>query len=122
MAPGQAAHHEAAEDGGAALLVDQHVRVLLREQLVAGLREDPQRDLVRHRRRRQEDGGLVAEEGGGAPLELEDGRVLAVLLVADLGVRDRLAHGGVGRVIVSERRSITISDATESPATVVGWT
>ncbi len=90
--PGQAAHDEPAEDGRAALLVEEDVRGLLGEQLVARLGEDPQRDLVRHRRRRQEDRLLLAEERGGAPLELVDGRVLALLLVADLRVRDRRAH------------------------------
>ena len=89
---GQPAHHEPAEDGRPALLVDEDVRVLLGEHLVAGTREDPQRDLVRHRRRREEDRLLLAEERGAAPLELENRRILALLLVADGGVRDRLAH------------------------------
>ena len=53
-----------------------------------------QRDLVRHRRRRQVDRVLLAEQLRAAPLELEDGRVLALLLVADLRVRHRLAHPG----------------------------
>ena len=57
-----------------------------------GSREDPARDLVRHARRRQVDRLLLAEELGGAPLELEHGRVLALLLVADLGARHRVAH------------------------------
>ena len=83
---------ETAVHGRAALLREQDVRVLLGEQLVARLGEDPARDLVRHRRRRQVDRLLLAEQLGGAPLELEHGRVLALLLVADLGVRHRRAH------------------------------
>ena len=59
---------------------------------VAALAEDRERDLVRHRRRRQVDGLLVPEQRRAAPLELEHGRVLALLLVADLGARHRLAH------------------------------
>src|SRR5829696_5682502 len=73
-------------------LGEQQVRVLLREQLVARPRLDPQRDLVRHRGRRQEDGLLLPEQRGGGVLELEHRRVLALLFVADLRARDRLAH------------------------------
>src|SRR5215217_5960105 len=73
-------------------LGEQQVRVLLGEQLVARPRLDPQRDLVRHRGRRQEDGLLLTEQRSGAALELEHRRVLALLLVADLRARDRLAH------------------------------
>ena len=59
-----------------------------------GSREDPQRDLVRHRRGRDEDGLLLAEQRGAAALELEHGRVLALLLVADDRLGDRPAHLG----------------------------
>ena len=45
-----------------------------------------------HRRRREVDRLRLAEELGPAPLELEHGRVLALLLVADLGARHRRAH------------------------------
>ena len=54
--------------------------------------EDVQRDLVG--RGREKDRLLVPEELGPSPLELVDGRVLALLLVTDRGVRDRLAHRG----------------------------
>ena len=64
----------------------------LDEQGIAGTAEDVQRDLVGHRRGREKDRLLVPEELGSSPLELVDGRVLALLLVADRGVRDRLAH------------------------------
>ena len=67
---------------------------LLDDQLGAALAEDRERDLVRHRRGRQVDGLLLAEELGPAPLEREHRRILAPLLVPDLGVRHRLAHAG----------------------------
>ena len=75
-------------------LGNQDVRVLLGDQLVAGLAEHTERDLIRHRRGRHEDRVLLSQRLCGAALELVDGRVLAQLLVADLGARDRLAHGG----------------------------
>jgi hypothetical protein len=78
--------------GRATLLREQDVRVLLGQQLVPRLGQDPQRDLVRHRRRRQVDGLVLAQQLRDAAFELEDGRVFALLLVADLGVGHRLAH------------------------------
>ena len=86
--------HQARVDGRPAQLGDQEVRVLLGDQLVAGLAQHAERDLVRHRRRRDEDRVVLAQRLRGAPLELVDGRVLPELLVADLRVRDRLAHRG----------------------------
>ena len=53
-----------------------------------------ERDLVRHRRGRQEDRALLAEQLGDALLQLVDARILALLLVADLGCGDRGAHAG----------------------------
>ena len=70
--------------------------VLLAEQLVARLGVEPKRDLVRHRRGRQEDRRRLAEERSAACLELVDGRILALLLVADRGGGDRGAHPGGG--------------------------
>ena len=78
--------------GGPTELRQHDVRVLLDEQRIARAAEDVQRDLIRHRRGRQEDRLLVPEELGASPLELVDGRVLPLLLVADGGVRDRVAH------------------------------
>ena len=75
----------------AAVLVDHDVCVLLRDEDVAGPRVELERDLVRHRRRRQEERRLLPEQRGRALLQLVDGRVLALLLVADLGLRDRRA-------------------------------
>ena len=66
--------------------------MLLREDLVARLAVEPQRDLVRHRRRRNEDGLFLSQQLGSARLEPVDGRVLALLLVAYLGRGNRLAH------------------------------
>ena len=76
--------------------------VLLADELVAGLRVQPERDLVRHRRGRQEDRLVLPEQLRGALLQLVDRRILALLLVADLGGGDRGPHargrprGGVG--------------------------
>jgi hypothetical protein len=95
-------------------LGDEDVRELLGDQLVAGLAEHPQRDLVRHRRRRDEDRVILAEDLGRAPLELVDGRVLPDLLVADLGVRDRLPH----RLCRLRRRVRTKVDHGRLPAVV----
>src|SRR5207248_4272220 len=87
------------------------VRVLLREELVARLGEDPERDLVRHRRRRQVDRRLLPQQLGAAPLELVHGRILALLLVADDRGGDRGAHrlrrtrGGIGAEIDHECHS-----------------
>src|SRR5438552_13347142 len=80
-------------DGRAAELGPEDVRRLLREQLLARPGQDPQRDLVRHGRRREVDRLLLAQERRREALELVDRRVLAPLLVADLRVRHRLAHG-----------------------------
>ena len=90
--------------------------VLLADELVARLGVQPQRDLVRHRRRREVDRLLLAEQRRGARLELVDGRILALLLVADVGGGDRGAHARVGRVAVSERRSITRRSLPARPA------
>jgi len=82
----------------AAELRQHDVRVALDEERVARPAEDVQRDLIRHRRRREKDRLLVAEELRPTPLELVDGRVLPLLLVADRRFGDRPAHrlGGLG--------------------------
>ena len=71
---------------------EHDVGVPLDEQGIAGAAEDVQRDLVGHRRGRKEDRLLLPEELGASALELVDGRVLTLLLVADRGVRDRRSH------------------------------
>jgi hypothetical protein len=103
-------HRRAAELG------NEDVRQLLGDQLVAGLAEHAQRDLVRHRRGRHEDRVLVAQDLGRPPLELVDGRVLPDLLVTDLGVRHRLAH----RLRRLRRRIGAEIDHRQLPA-VVGY-
>ena len=84
--------HQAGEHRRPAELGDEDVRVLLGDDLLARLGERAQRDLVRHRRRRDEDRLLLPEQLRRAALELVHGRVLAPLLVADLGRGDRGAH------------------------------
>ena len=88
----QAARDQSRMDRRATRLVDQDVRPLLRDQLAPRPRVHAQRDLIRHRRGRKEERGLVTEQLGCAPLELVDGRILALLLVADLGGGHRGKH------------------------------
>ena len=89
---GKRRRHEPRVRSRAAVLVDHDVRVLLRDEDVAGPRVQLERDLVRHRRGRHEDRRLVPEERRGALLERVDGRILALLLVPDLRLRDRAPH------------------------------
>jgi hypothetical protein len=72
------------------------MRHLLGEHLVAGLSERAERDLVRHRGRREENSLFLAEQFGRPLLERDHGRVLALLLVPDLGIGDRPPHVGRG--------------------------
>ena len=81
-------------DRRAAPLVDEDVRPLLRHDLAAGPAEHAQRGLVRHRRRRQEERRLVPEQLGHPALQLVRGRILALLLVADLGSGHGREHPG----------------------------
>ena len=78
--------------------------VPLDEQGIARTAEDVQRDLIGHRRGRKKNRLLVAEKLRPSTLEVVDGRVLALLLVADRGVGDRLAHRlrGLGQGIGAE--------------------
>ncbi len=89
---GQPARLKTRVHGCTAELGNHDVRGLLDDQLGAAPAEDRQRDLVGHRRRRKVDGLLLPEERCGSPLELEHGRVLAALLVPDLGRGHRGAH------------------------------
>ena len=84
--------HEARVRRRAAVLVDDDVRLLLRDEHVPRPRVELQRDLVRHRRGRHEERRLLPEERRGALLEEVDGRVLAPLLVADVRGGDRRTH------------------------------
>ena len=77
---------------------DQHV--------VPWTGQSPQRDLVGHRAARQEERRLGAEQLRDLLLEAVDRWVLAVLVVADFGVRHCRGACGGRAVTVSERRSI----------------
>ena len=88
----QADGEEPGVGGGAAELVDEHVRVLLRDEHVARTAVQLEGDLVGHRGGRQEEGALLAEQLGDAFLQLVDRRVFLHLLVADDRCRDGGAH------------------------------
>ena len=101
----------------AAELVAEHVRLGLGDDLVARVGERLQGDLLRHRRRRDEHGFLVSEQRGDALLERRNGRVLALLLVADDGARDRAAHA-LGRL--RQRVRAEVDHALTVPGAVTG--
>ena len=90
---GQPTADQARVHGRAALLADEDVRALLADQLLARPREDAERELVGKRRRREKERRLLAEQLRPTPLQLVDGRVLARVVITDLGVR----HGGPHR-------------------------
>ena len=88
----------------------------------------PQAELVGQRARRREQPGLVPEQVGDPLLERPDRGVLAEHVVADGGVRHRLAHAGgrggqgvgeqVGEHRVSPRSSIS---ATRNASSRLCW-
>ena len=73
-------------------LVPDHVRFVAEHDIVAGPRQDLERDLIGHRAARNEDRGLLAEQCRHAFLQQVDRRIFAVLVVADLGFGDRAPH------------------------------
>ena len=83
---------DAARRRRSAGLVPEDVRLARHEDLVAGPRQRADRDLVGHRPGREPERGLVAEHRRDPLLEPVDRRVLAELVVADLGAGHRLAH------------------------------
>ncbi len=95
------------------------VRRLLDDQLGPARAEDRERDLIRHRRGRKVHRLLLAEERGGTPLELEDGRILAALLVSHLRPRDRGAHA-VGRLCLGVGTKIDHASRLRDRATLEG--
>src|ERR1700760_2844842 len=92
-------------EGRAAELRDHEGRPRLDQELRSALAEDRERDLIRHRRGRQVDGLVLAEERGRALLERGHRRILASLLVADLGLRHRGPHPG-GRLRLRVRAEV----------------
>ena len=78
----------------AAGLVPDRVALAADDDVVAGTRQDPERDLVRHRPARQPERRLLAEERGRALLEAVHRRILAVLVVADGRGGHRRPHRG----------------------------
>ena len=84
--------HAAQRRAGAALVEDR-VRALADDDLVAGARLRRDGELVAHRPAGDEERGLLARDAGDLALERSDGRVVAEDVVADLGARHRLAHG-----------------------------
>jgi hypothetical protein len=83
--------------------VDQ-VRGPVGEHLVARAGVHLHRDLVAHGAGRQVDRGLLAEQLGHHLLQQGHGGVLALLLVADLGLAHEAAHlgGGLGQGVAEE--------------------
>ncbi len=90
--PGDRAREESGERGHRPHLVVEDVAPLLDDDLGPGAPVDPQRDLVPHRAGRDEEGRLEAEDLGRPLLEASDRRVLAVDVVADLGLGHGAAH------------------------------
>ncbi len=104
-------------NGGAAELVDDDVRVLMRKEHVSGAAVQLQGDLVRHRRRRQEQRALLAEQQRGSLLKLVDRGIFTHLLVADICCREGGAHprswarDGVGAQVDHAAHSAPPADA-----------
>ena len=96
----------AGEGAGCPLLIANDVRLAFGDDFLARLCVTADRQLIGHRSGWDEQGGLFAEEPGHHLLESIDGGVFAVYVVADLSARHRLAHGSVGFVTVSLRRSM----------------
>ena len=80
--------------GRRAGLVPHGVALAAHDDVVAGPSQRAQRDLIRHRAGRHPQRGFLAEQRRDARLQLVDGGVLAVLVVADRRARHRLAHRG----------------------------
>ena len=85
------------------------------ENFVAGPAMHQRRGNVAHGARRQEHRGLLAEQIGHPLAQQVHGRIVADLLVADFGPRDRLAHGrrraglGIRQQVDPDRRRIRVA-------------
>ena len=93
---GHHAGHHAREGRHAGDLVVDDVGAGFGQHLVAGTSENANGHGVGHGARRHEDGGLEAEERRGQSLQPVDRGVFPVVVVAHLGLRHGLAHGGRG--------------------------
>ena len=87
---------EAAERRMRAAFARDDMRGLVREDFVAGPAMRQRRRHIAHGAGRHEHRGLFAEQIGDALAQQVGGRIVADLLVADLGPRHRLAHAGRG--------------------------
>ena len=107
---GQRRDLEAAERGMGAAFAGDDMRGLMREDFVAGPAMHQRRRDVAHGAGGHEHGGLLAEQIGHPLAQQVHGRIVADLLVADLGARDRLAHARcraglrVGQQVDADRR------------------
>ena len=77
-----------------AAFAGEDVRGLMRQDLVAGAAMHQRRGDVAHGAGGHEHRGLLAEQIGDALAQHIHRRIVADLLVADLGPRHRLAHAG----------------------------
>ena len=98
------ARRDARQRGSRAELGAHHVRLRVADQLLPRLHVHAQPELVGERAGGGEQAGVLAEQVGHALLERVDGRVLAVDVVADLGVGHRRAHacGGTGDGVAAQ--------------------
>jgi hypothetical protein len=92
----QRARLDAADRRRGAELEEDDVGALVDQQFVTSRADQSHTDLVAHDPRRHEERRLVAERLGGLLFQPPYRRVLAVDVVADLRLRHRPAHRGVG--------------------------
>ena len=105
-------------------LVPHGVALDAHDDVVARTAVELERELVGHRPGRDEERRLLAEQRGHALLQLEDARVLAVLVVADGSAGDRLAHR-LGRAADGVRAEVdhavqTVSSARGTSVALIG--
>ena len=84
VARAEAAHLQSGVHSGAAALVEEDVRLLVDEDLVAARGVRVESGLVRHRPRGHVESGLLAEQSGGVLLQSDHRRIIAQHVVADL--------------------------------------
>jgi len=87
---------DAGETRRRSAFVADHMGTGLDDDLVARPGVQADGELVRHRAGGHEERGFLAEQPCRHLLQTIDGRVFAEDVVADLGRRHRLAHGGRG--------------------------